>query len=72
MCVGLILVRLFLACVARKLVRTSAGKSSPLISAKPLEVVVVYDPEPESEGDDDRYTKAIWHRVDVAFTLFME
>ena len=37
----------------RKLVRTSAGKSSPSISSQPLEVVVITDSEPESEDDDD-------------------
>lgn len=37
----------------RKLVRTSAGKSSPPISGQCLEVVVISDSELESEDDDD-------------------
>jgi hypothetical protein len=36
----------------RKLVRTSAGKSSPSTSTQALEVVVISDSEPESEDDD--------------------
>ena len=42
----------------RKLVRTSAGKSSPSISGQPLEVVVLSDSEPESEHDDNHQTEA--------------
>jgi hypothetical protein len=35
----------------RKLVRTSAGKSSPSISGQPVEIVVISDSELESEDD---------------------
>lgn len=37
----------------RKLVRASARKSSLSISAQPLELVVISDPEPEAEDHDD-------------------
>jgi hypothetical protein len=37
----------------RKLVQTSAGKSSPSISAQPLEVVVISDSDLESEDGED-------------------